>query len=193
LVRLAIGTRGWYAEVAATHSRGIANAALPCAGQAKAVFLGSVVVVVVVDVGTVVVVVPDVVVVTGTVVVVVVVVVVDVVDVVDVVVERTVVVVVVVVVVTGTHPLGTGNVVVVVVVDANAGPSWADVVVDDVRTTTKESATVKSEQRRSQGIKRRVTQRMYNAPARTPDLLISITVSLEFRIIPTGLGWHFIS
>ncbi len=164
--------------MAATHSRGIANAALSCAGQAIAVFLGSVVVVVVVDVGTVVVVVPVVVVVTGTVVVVTVVVV-----------EGTVlvvVVVVVVVVVTGRHPLGT----VVVVVDANAGPSCAEVAVEEVRITTKESAMVMSEQRRSQGIERRVTQRMYNASAAASDSVASFSVSPEFRTIPTGLGWH---
>ncbi len=166
--------------MAATHSRGIANAALSCAGQAIAVFLGSVVVVVVVvvvDVGTVVVVVPVVVVVTGTVVVVTVVVV-----------EGAVLVVVVVVVVTGRHPLGT--VVVVVVVDANAGPSCAEVAVEEVRITTKESAMVMSEQRRSQGIERRVTQRMYNASAATSDSVASFSVSPEFRTIPTGLGWH---
>jgi hypothetical protein len=129
------------------------------------VFLGTVVVVV--DVGNVVVVLAPVVVVTGMVVVVVVVVVVDVGNVVVVLAAVVVVtgtVVVVVVVVTGAHAFA----MVVVVVDANAGSSCADVVVDIVRMSTKERVTETSEQRRSQWFERRVTQRMYNASGSTP-------------------------
>ena len=139
LVRLAIGTRGWCDELATTHRLGIATAALPWLGQAISVFLGivvvvvagTVVVVVVVDVGFVVVA-------TGSVVVVVVV-------------AGTVVVVVGNVV--SAHTLGR-----VVVVDARAGLSWADVVVD-VETMNKAlSAKVRSGPRRSQWLERRVTQ-----------------------------------
>jgi hypothetical protein len=158
-----MGTRGWYVELAATQSRGIANAALSWAGQAMAVCLGIVVVVVVV--GSVVVV-GVVVVVTGRVVVVTDVVVVGTVVVgVVVVVEGTdVVVVVVVVVVGGTHEFG----IVVVVVDDRAGSSWAEVGVDVVKMSTEEIATETSEQRRSHWFERRVTQRMYNASRTSP-------------------------
>jgi hypothetical protein len=144
LVRLAIGTRGWYDEAATTQSRGIATAALPCAGHAIAVFLGIVVVVVVVEVGTVVVEVDVEVVVVGTVVVVVTTVVVD----------ETVVVVVVVGGVDEAHALGT----VVVVVDDNAGLSWAAVGVADVAMTIALSAIDRSAPRPNQRIVRRVTQ-----------------------------------
>ena len=146
MVRLAIGTRGWYDEAAATQSRGIATAALSRAGHAIAVFLGIVVVVVVVvvEVGTVVVEVD-------------VVVVVVVVVVTTVVVDETIVVVVVVVVVGGldeAHALGT----VVVVVGDNAGLSWAAVGVADVAMTNALSAIDKSAPRPNQWSARRVTQ-----------------------------------
>jgi hypothetical protein len=145
LVRLAIGTRGWYDEAAVTQSRGIATAALSRAGHAIAVFLGIVVVVVVV--GIVVVEVDVEVVVVAVVVVVVTTVVVD----------ETVVVVVVVVVVGGVdeaHALGT----VVVVVGDNAGLSWAAVGVADVAMTNALSAIDKSAPRPNQWSARRVTQ-----------------------------------
>jgi hypothetical protein len=135
LVRLAIGTRGWYDDVAETQSLGIATAALPWTGHANAVFFGSVVVVVevVVDV-----VVELVVVVTGTVVVVEVVVV-----------ELGVVVVVVVVVVgggvTGAHELG----IVVVVVVARFGVLCAAEIVVDVDATTSELSTTERSVQRS--------------------------------------------
>jgi hypothetical protein len=148
LVKLAIGTRGWYGDVAATQSRGIATAALAWIGQSIAVFFGTVVVVVgggsvVVVVGGSVVVVAPVVVVTGTVVVVTTVVVVG--CVVEVVVVGSVVVVVI-----GAHSFG----MVVVVVGDVAGSSWADVVVDIVEMSKKESATERIEQRRSQWFER---------------------------------------
>jgi hypothetical protein len=132
LVRLAIGTRGWYDDVAETQSLGIATAALPWAGHANAVFFGSVVVVEVV-------VVELVVVVTGTVVVVEVVVV-----------ELGVVVVVVVVVVvgggvTGAHELG----IVVVVVVARFGVLCAAEIVVDVDATTSELSTTERSVQRS--------------------------------------------
>jgi hypothetical protein len=141
--------------VAATHRRGIAKAALSCAGQANAGFFG--IVVVVVDAGTVVVVdVGDVVVVTGTVVV----------DAGTVVVVTTTVVEVVLVVVVGgvdvAHALGT------VVVDASAGLSWADVVVAVTNRTDALSASVSSVPRRSRWWVRRVTQRIYSPPLRAP-------------------------
>ena len=142
MVRLAIGTRGWYDEAAATQSRGIATAALSRAGHAIAVFLG--IVVVVVEVGTVVVEVD-------------VVVVVVVVVVTTVVVDETIVVVVVVVVVGGVgeaHALGT----VVVVVGDNAGLSWAAVEVADVAMTSALSAIDTSAPRPNQLSARRVTQ-----------------------------------
>jgi hypothetical protein len=141
LVRLAIGTRGWYDEAAATQSRGIATAALPCAGHAIAVFLGIVVVVVVVvvEVGTVVVVDVDVVV--------------EVV-VATVVVDETVVVVVVVGGVDEAHELST----VVVVVGDNAGLSWAAVEVADVAMTNALSAIEDSAPRPNRWSVRRVTQ-----------------------------------
>lgn len=131
MVRLAIGTRGWYDDVAETQSLGIATAALPWAGHANAVFFGSVVVVEVV-------VVELVVVVTGTVVVVEVVVV-----------ELGVVVVVVVVVVgggvTGAHELG----IVVVVVVARFGVLCAAEIVVDVDATTSELSTTERSVQRS--------------------------------------------
>jgi len=139
LVRLAIGTRGWYDDVAETQSLGIATAALPWAGHANAVLFGSVVVVVVV------VVVELVVVVTGTVVVVVV----------EVVVELGVVVVVVAVVVvvvvgggvTDAHELG----IVVVVVVARFGVLCAaEIDVDVDATTSVLSPTERSVQRSNQ-------------------------------------------
>jgi hypothetical protein len=139
LVRLAIGTRGWYDDVAETQSLGIATAALPWAGHANAVLFGSVVVVVVV------VVVELVVVVTGTVVVVVV----------EVVVELGVVVVVVAVVVvvvvgggvTDAHELA----IVVVVVVARFGVLCAaEIDVDVDATTSVLSPTERSVQRSNQ-------------------------------------------
>ena len=139
MVRLAIGTRGWYDDVAETQSLGIATAALPWAGQANAVFFGSVVVVVVV------VVVELVVVVTGTVIVVVV----------EVVVELGVVVVVVAVVVvvvvgggvTDAHELA----IVVVVVVARFGVLCAaEIDVDVDATTSVLSPTERSVQRSNQ-------------------------------------------
>ena len=136
MVRLAIGTRGWYDDVAETQSLGIATAALPWAGQANAVFFGSVVVVVVV------VVVELVVVVTGTVVVVVV----------EVVVELGVVVVVAVVVVvvvgggvTDAHELA----IVVVVVVARFGVLCAAEIDVDVDATTSELSTTERSVQRS--------------------------------------------
>lgn len=146
MVRLAIETRGWYDEAAATQSRGIATAALPCAGHAIVVFLGIVVVVVVVvvEVGTVVVEVDVEVVVTGTVVVVVTTVVVD----------ETVVVVVVVGEVDEAHELST----VVVVVGDNAGLSWAAVGVAGVAMTKALSAIDRSAPRPNQWCVCRVTQ-----------------------------------
>lgn len=45
-MRLAIGTRGWYDDAAATQSRGIKTAALTRAGQAITALFGTVVVVV---------------------------------------------------------------------------------------------------------------------------------------------------
>ena len=139
MVRLAIGTRGWYDDVAETQSLGIATAALPWAGHANAVLFGSVVVVVVV------VVVELVVVVTGTVVVVVV----------EVVVELGVVVVVVAVVVvvvvgggvTDAHELA----IVVVVVVARFGVLCAaEIDVDVDATTSVLSPTERSVQRSNQ-------------------------------------------
>jgi hypothetical protein len=139
LVRLAIGTRGWYDDVAETQSLGIATAALPWAGHANAVLFGSVVVVVVV------VVVELVVVATGTVVVVVV----------EVVVELGVVVVVVAVVVvvvvgggvTDAHELA----IVVVVVVARFGVLCAaEIDVDVDATTSVLSPTERSVQRSNQ-------------------------------------------
>ena len=139
MVRLAIGTRGWYDDVAETQSLGIATAALPWAGHANAVLFGSVVVVVVV-----VVVVELVVVVTGTVVVVEVVVV-----------ELGVVVVVVAVVVvvvvgggvTDAHELA----IVVVVVVARFGVLCAaEIDVDVDATTSVLSPTERSVQRSNQ-------------------------------------------
>jgi len=139
LVRLAIGTRGWYDDVAETQSLGIATAALPWAGHANAVLFGSVVVVVVV------VVVELVVVVTGTVIVVVV----------EVVVELGVVVVVVAVVVvvvvgggvTDAHELA----IVVVVVVARFGVLCAaEIDVDVDATTSVLSPTERSVQRSNQ-------------------------------------------
>ena len=136
MVRLAIGTRGWYDDVAETQSLGIATAALPWAGHANAVLFGSVVVVVVV------VVVELVVVATGTVVVVVV----------EVVVELGVVVVVVAVVVvvvvgggvTDAHELA----IVVVVVVARFGVLCAaEIDVDVDATTSVLSPTERSVQR----------------------------------------------
>jgi hypothetical protein len=138
LVRLAIGTRGWYDDVAETQSLGIATAALPWAGHANAVFFGRVVVVEVV-------VVELVVVVTGTVVVVVV----------EVVVELGVVVVVVAVVVvvvvgggvTDAHELA----IVVVVVVARFGVLCAaEIDVDVDATTSVLSPTERSVQRSNQ-------------------------------------------
>jgi len=140
LVRLAIGTRGWYDEAAATQSRGIATAALPRSGHAIAVFLGIVVVVVVVEVGTVVVV--------------------DVVDV-DVVVEVVVATVVVdetVVVVVGGVDEAQELSTVVVVVGDNAGLSRAAVEVADVATSNALSAIDESAPRLNQWNVRRVTQ-----------------------------------
>jgi len=139
LVKLAIGTRGWYDDVAETQSLGIATAALPWAGHANAVLFGSVVVVVVV------VVVELVVVATGTVVVVVV----------EVVVELGVVVVVVAVVVvvvvgggvTDAHELA----IVVVVVVARFGVLCAaEIDVDVDATTSVLSPTERSVQRSNQ-------------------------------------------
>lgn len=139
MVRLAIGTRGWYDDVAETQSLGIATAALPWAGHANAVLFGSVVVVVVV------VVVELVVVATGTVVVVVV----------EVVVELGVVVVVVAVVVvvvvgggvTDAHELA----IVVVVVVARFGVLCAaEIDVDVDATTSVLSPTERSVQRSNQ-------------------------------------------
>ena len=139
MVKLAIGTRGWYDDVAETQSLGIATAALPWAGHANAVLFGSVVVVVVV------VVVDLVVVVTGTVVVVVV----------EVVVELGVVVVVVAVVVvvvvgggvTDAHELA----IVVVVVVARFGVLCAaEIDVDVDATTSVLSPTERSVQRSNQ-------------------------------------------
>jgi hypothetical protein len=136
LVRLAIGTRGWYDDAAATQSRGIATAAPWCAGQGISAFFG--VVVVVVEVRTVVVVDAgdDVVVVaTGTVV---------------------VVVVVVVVVAAVVVVVDVGGVVVAhrfemaAVTAEIAGSSWADVVDAVARMTRVLSATENSEPRRSQ-------------------------------------------
>jgi hypothetical protein len=147
LVRLAIGTRGWYDDVAATQSRGIAIAALSCAGHDRVDTFGTVVVVV--DVGTEVVVdVGDVDVVVGA-------------TVVTTVVEGMVVVVVVVVVVA--HELG-----IVVVVVASAGSSWADVVDTIVSTTIVLRTNESRDPRRSQWFPRRVTQRIYNASLRCP-------------------------
>ena len=139
MVRLAIGTRGWYDDVAETQSLGIATAALPWAGHANAVLFGSVVVVVVV------VAVELVVVVTGTVIVVVV----------EVVVELGVVVVVVAVVVvvvvgggvTDAHELA----IVVVVVVARFGVLCAaEIDVDVDATTSVLSPTERSVQRSNQ-------------------------------------------
>ena len=139
MVKLAIGTRGWYDDVAETQSLGIATAALPWAGHANAVLFGSVVVVVVV------VVVELVVVATGTVVVVVV----------EVVVELGVVVVVVAVVVvvvvgggvTDAHELA----IVVVVVVARFGVLCAaEIDVDVDATTSVLSPTERSVQRSNQ-------------------------------------------
>ena len=140
MVRLAIGTRGWYDDVAETQSLGIATAALPWAGHANAVLFGSVVVVVVV-----VVVVELVVVVTGTVIVVVVEVVVDL----GVVVVVVAVVVVVVVGggVTDAHELA----IVVVVVVARFGVLCAaEIDVDVDATTSVLSPTERSVQRSNQ-------------------------------------------
>ncbi len=143
MVRLAIGTRGWYDDVAETQSLGIATAALPWTGHANAVFFGSVVVVVevVVDV-----VVELVVVVTGTVVVVEVVVVVEL----GVVVEVVVVVVVVGGGVTDAHDLGIVVVVVVVVVSRFGVLCAAEIVVDVDATTSELSTTERSAQRSNQ-------------------------------------------